>query len=517
MHRKSKFDKKTILTTINSNFYFPQLLKMSLENGYSTAQEPTTKIEQKKQQSEQKNTIETPIPTEQSSEQLENNKKLNELKNKFPLLSELHLNQNQISTLIFLQEKLQNLDIQNPDNEEIVTDLQKLNQILQNPTLDLTNRKNQLNILLAKLQPIADKAIFDELRSSLDQQRVDQKKNLFLAKFNLQSQGQLLEEKGKQVGRLTLEAFLDDALSDPNFITNSNTITELYSSREDRQIDTFSKINAEKFKSALISASNNAEDFKKPAQIAILKIQNDPSLSSEQKQHLISAENQKWITAAKEANGMLNRQELVIAALSNYNPPRNEAEYIKKLQIIGQEYFNNKLISIDGHWGPQTQTVVEKLLEDFKINPRFEQIAANLQRILKTHRKHNTEKVKTTFAFKMEANIFDTHQINDSLNAKNKENPLLKQNKENKNQKADSIAHSPSNSDEAKKQLSEHSFQNISETTLESSIPKDQESKAIQSFLAKVAQQFEQNGNEYLETEEFHKLGPKAIETAIRN
>ena len=55
--------------------------------------------------------------------------------------------------------------------------------------------------------------------------------------------------------------------------------------------------------------------------------------------------NEISIRKAKEANGLLNRQELIISALKT---TKDNKDLIKKIQVIGQVYYNNNQISIDG-------------------------------------------------------------------------------------------------------------------------------------------------------------------------
>ena len=134
-----------------------------------------------------------------------------------------------------------------------------------------------------------------------------------------------------QYGNLTFEVFLDDFLYKRFPIPNTTNITELYS------IIKLSNKTPERYKRAIETTTENNQRFKNQA---LAKVK-DPSNLRE-----IKIANEESNRKAKEVNGLLNRQELMIAAL---NSPKTEQDLIKIIQIIGQVYYNNKEISLDGN------------------------------------------------------------------------------------------------------------------------------------------------------------------------
>ena len=140
-----------------------------------------------------------------------------------------------------------------------------------------------------------------------------------------------------QYGNLTFEVFLDDFLYKRFPIPNTTNITELYSAWEYYYIMKLSNKTPERYKRAIETTTENNQRFKNQA---LAKVK-DPSNLRE-----IKIANEESNRKAKEVNGLLNRQELIIAAL---NSPKTEQDLIKIIQIIGQVYYNNKEIFLNGN------------------------------------------------------------------------------------------------------------------------------------------------------------------------
>lgn len=201
--------------------------------------------------------------------------------------------------------------------------------------------KHEFDLAMIAFKQLADTESFENIRGQLDKQRVHQKIAMLINEYRFSQDD--IDAKANKVGRLTFEVFLDD-LANNNFeASKAGTLDSLYATWELGQIQKFSKKGLAQLQTALETTTKNNHFFKEPAKAQILKLKNDATLSQEEKDQQIQMINDQWIQKAKEVNGMLNRQELVLACLIN----KSETDLIKAIQIIGKVYHNNPNLKVD--------------------------------------------------------------------------------------------------------------------------------------------------------------------------
>lgn len=277
-----------------------------------------------------------------------------------------------------------------------------------------------------------------------------------------------------QYGNLTFEVFLDDFLYKRFPIPNTTNITELYSTWEYYYIIKLSNKTPERYKRAIETTTENNQRFKNQA---LAKVK-DPSNLRE-----IKIANEESNRKAKEVNGLLNRQELMIAAL---NSPKTEQDLIKIIQIIGQVYYNNKEISLDGSRWRQTQSIVEKLIDEFENNEKFKKhnCIQKLKTLKQKKKKYDTRNTKARLDRYMQASIFDTQKTSAYYKIHPEENPLLEGTTKNPENQG------TNNEGNATNKLTENTFGDISNGTVENMIPHEEEKKAATDFVKRLIKEW---------------------------
>lgn len=250
---------------------------------------------------------------------------------------------------------------------------------------------------------------FEKARAELNNQNINDGISKLATKITWKDKKEITETdlapikaKRNAVGTLTFQAFIDDYLSKEFTVTEKATFDEIYDQREQFCIDKFSNQNSERFKNALISTTQNNQEYKLNAFKDVKE-----NLSNKE---LIKEANDRANKTSKEANGFLNRQELIISGLKGKRP--KDAETYRIIQIIGRYYYNRKGITIDGKRGPQTQGTIEKLLEEFGETKKFidNWIIDKLKNILETNKKFNTDQIKARLTQNQEVSAFDTQK-----------------------------------------------------------------------------------------------------------
>lgn len=276
-------------------------------------------------------------------------------------------------------------------------------------------------------------------------------------------------------GNLTFEVFLDDILYKRFPIPNTTNITELYSAWEYYYIIKLSNKTPERYKRAIETTTENNQRFKNQA---LAKVK-DPSNLRE-----IKIANEESNRKAKEVNGLLNRQELMIAAL---NSPKTEQDLIKIIQIIGQVYYNNKEISLDGNRWRQTQSIVEKLIDEFENNEKFKKhnCIQKLKTLKQKKKKYDTRNTKARLDRYMQASIFDTQKTSAYYKIHPEENPLLKGTIKNDTEKQGT-----NNGRNAKEEeITKNTFDDINDETVDNMIPHKEEKAAATDFVKRLEKQ----------------------------
>lgn len=276
-------------------------------------------------------------------------------------------------------------------------------------------------------------------------------------------------------GNLTFEVFLDDLLYKRFPIPNTTNITELYSTWEYYYIIKLSNKTPERYKRAIETTTENNQHFKNQA---LAKVK-DPSNLRE-----IKIANEESNRKAKEVNGLLNRQELMIAAL---NSPKTEQDLIKIIQTIGQVYYNNKEISLDGNRWRQTQSIVEKLIDEFENNEKFKKhnCIQKLKTLKQKKKKYDTRNTKARLDRYMQASIFDTQKTSAYYKIHPEENPLLKGTIKN-----DSEKQGTNNGRNAKEEeITKNTFDDINDETVDNMIPHEEEKTAATNFVKRLEKQ----------------------------
>ena len=159
----------------------------------------------------------------------------------------------------------------------------------------------------------------------------------------------------------------------------------------------------------------------------------------------------------------------MIAAL---NSPKTEQDLIKIIQIIGQVYYNNKEISLDGNRWRQTQSIVEKLIDEFENNEKFKKhnCIQKLKTLKQKKKKYDTRNTKARLDRYMQASIFDTQKTSAYYKIHPEENPLLKDTTKGAQKKGDI-----KDEGNATNKLTENTFGDISNETVENMIPRKEE------------------------------------------
>ena len=275
-----------------------------------------------------------------------------------------------------------------------------------------------------------------------------------------------------QYGNLTFEVFLDDFLYKRFPIPNTTNITELYSAWEYYYIIKLSNKTPERYKRAIETTTENNQRFKNQA---LAKIK-DPSNLRE-----IKIANEESNRKAKEVNGLLNRQELMIAAL---NSPKTEQDLIKIIQIIGQVYYNNKEISLDGNRWRQTQSIVEKLIDEFENNEKFKKhnCIQKLKNLKQKKKKYDTRNTKARLDRYMQASIFDTQKTSAYYKIHPEENPLLEGTTKNPENQGTNNEGNATNT--------KNTFGDISNEIVENMIPREEEIKAATDFVKRLIKEW---------------------------
>ena len=277
-------------------------------------------------------------------------------------------------------------------------------------------------------------------------------------------------------GNLTFEVFLDDLLYKRFPIPNTTNITELYSAWEYYYIIKLSNKTPERYKRAIETTTENNQRFKNQA---LAKVK-DPSNLRE-----IKIANEESNRKAKEVNGLLNRQELIIAAL---NSPKTEQDLIKIIQIIGQVYYNNKEIFLNGNRWRQTQSIVEKLIDEFENNEKFKKhnCIQKLKTLKQKKKKYDTRNTKARLDRYMQASIFDTQKTSAYYKIHPEENPLLKGTIKNDTEKQGT-----NNGRNAKEEeITKNTFDDINDETVDNMIPHKEEKAAATDFVKRLIKEW---------------------------
>ena len=355
---------------------------------------------------------------------------------------------------------------------------------LQNPKLNNFDR-SILTASIAWIQFITKMATFERSRTILNENRINQKIHKLVSKLTWKDAWKLTESdltqinaKKNSVGNLTFEACIDDYLAGKFTVPEGTSIDQLYEAREQYSIDQLSNNSPERFHTAILTSSQNNQGIKLDSfkQIKDFADEND-----------IKTANDLANIKSKESNGSLNRQELIISALKGSISPQKTN---KILQVIGQVYYNNKSIKVDGIRWKQTNTIAKQLLEDFKDNQKFidNGVIRKLQQILKTRPKYNTSIIERSLKDRMQASVFDTQKTTAYYKAHPEENPLLK-NANNSVKNANSKDNQSQQEQQATTELTKNSFTDIADSTIDNMIPEDELKKSAWAFVDRLIKQ----------------------------
>ena len=357
---------------------------------------------------------------------------------------------------------------------------------LQNPKLSNFDRSN-LTTSIDWIQLILKLKTFENSRAILNENRINQKIHIHASKLTWKDAWKLTESdltqinaKKESVGTLTFEACIDDYLAGEFTVPEGATIDQIYEAREQYSINKLSKNLPERFHTALLSSSQNNQG---------IKLDSFKQIRDFSDENAIKIANDQANLKSKETNGFLNRQELIISALKGARSPQGTN---KILQVIGQVYYNDKSIKVDGIRWKQTNTIAKQLLEDFKDNQKFidNGIISKLQHILKTRPKYNTSIIERSLKNRMQASVFDTQKTTAYYKAHPEENPLLK----NANNSVKSTGSEYKKSQQEKEQqataeLTKDSFDHIDDDMIDNMIPEDQLTKSAWAFVDRLIKQ----------------------------
>ena len=355
---------------------------------------------------------------------------------------------------------------------------------LQNPKLSNFDR-SILTASIAWIQFITRMATFERSRTILNENRINEKIHTLASKLTWKDAWKLTESdltqinaKKNSVGNLTFEACIDDYLAGKFTVPEGTSIDQLYEAREQYSIDQLSNNSPERFRTALLSSSQNNQGIKLDSFKQIRDFSDENS---------IQTVNDQANLKSKETNGFLNRQELIISAIKG---SRSAEGTNKILQIIGQVYYNNKSIKVDGIRWKQTNTIAKQLLEDFKGNQKFidNGIISKLQQILKTRPKYNTSIIERSLKDRMQASVFDTQKTIVYSKKHTQENPLLK-NVNNSVKNTNSEYKQSQQELQATAELTKDSFKHIDDSTIDNMIPEDELIKSAWAFVDRLIKQ----------------------------
>ena len=357
---------------------------------------------------------------------------------------------------------------------------------LQNPKLSNFDISN-LTTSIAWIQPILKIKTFENSRALLNENRINQKIHIHASKLTWKDAWKLTESdlakintQKNSVGTLTFEACIDDYLAGKFTVPEGATIDQIYEAREQYSINKLSKNSPERFHTALLSSSQNNQGIKLDFFKQIKDFSDENS---------IKEANDQANLKSKETNGFLNRQELIISALKGARSPQGTN---KILQVIGQVYYNDKSIKVDGIRWKQTNTIAKQLLEDFKDNQKFidNGIISKLQHILKTRPKYNTSIIERSLKNRMQASVFDTQKTTAYYKAHPEENPLLKN--ANNSVKSTGSEYKKSQQEQERQataELTKDSFDHIDDDMIDNMIPEDQLTKSAWAFVDRLIKQ----------------------------
>lgn len=458
----------------------------------------------------------TTLETTDTKEEDKKQKKFDELKKIFPALANTPNLKNSESIITTLKQFSDSFITKDSKSWKLLMkdkdlfDIRKLkkdpNAIYDNEKKDpnFEARKHNIQILLSKqkspnqiqlaiknIQNFMRNSHYEHLRANLNEQRIAPKmerlKNLIGA-----DQMKTAQKISDQDGNLTFEVFLDDYLSKNFTLPWTKDIGQIYSTWEFYYITKLSNRTPERYKYALQTTTENNQRFKNEA----LSQTRNPNNINE-----VKSKNEISIRKAKEANGLLNRQELIISALKT---TKDNKDLIKKIQVIWQVYYNNNQISIDGVRWVQTQAIAEKLANEFKDNEKFNAhwIIKNLEGLIKRQKKYNTKAFKEGLARNQKYTAFDSSTTDASRKFNLENNPLLKGQR-----KTEELTKDEKDNTQA---MTRHSFENLDNTTISNMIPTEEEEKAAGAFvdrlikegLISIKDQKDQNSNSDTDSKE---------------
>ena len=460
-------------------------------------EETNGEINQKKQEEqERKRQEELRKQEEIRRQQVERYRKAKEA---FPTLAKTpNLNPQIVETLIKFSEKfISKEQKQLSIKDAALFSIRKLQKNAGNMAFDENNPqykivKEKIQLLFNKttssqkiisaineIQDIMKYANYEKKRWDLNVRRIAPKMEALSKIIGKNNMGEA-QKISDLYGNLTFEVFLDDLLYKRFPIPNTTNITELYSAWEYYYIIKLSNKTPERYKRAIETTTENNQRFKNQA---LAKVK-DPSNLRE-----IKIANEESNRKAKEVNGLLNRQELIIAAL---NSPKTEQDLIKIIQIIGQVYYNNKEIFLNGNRWRQTQSIVEKLIDEFENNEKFKKhnCIQKLKTLKQKKKKYDTRNTKARLDRYMQASIFDTQKTTAYYKAHPEENPLLK----NTNNSVKSAGSEYKKSQQEQEQqataeLTKDSFDHIDDDMIDNMIPEDQLTKSAWAFVNRLIKQ----------------------------
>ena len=373
------------------------------------------------------------------------------------------------------------------DPKDIPTGIKNIIETIKKlQNLKLSNfDRSILTTWIAWIQVILKMKTFEHSRNVLNEKRINQKIHTLASKLTWKDAWKLTESdltqinaKKNSVGNLTFEACIDDYLAGKFTVPEGATIDQIYEAREQYSIDQLSNNSPERFHTAILTSSQNNQGIKLDSfkQIKDFADEND-----------IKTANDLANIKSKESNGSLNRQELIISALKGSISPQKTN---KILQVIGQVYYNNKSIKVDGIRWKQTNTIAKQLLEDFKDNQKFidNGVIRKLQQILKTRPKYNTSIIERSLKDRMQASVFDTQKTTAYYKAHPEENPLLK-NANNSVKNANSKDNQSQQEQQATTELTKNSFTDIADSTIDNMIPEDELKKSAWAFVDRLIKQ----------------------------
>lgn len=338
-----------------------------------------------------------------------------------------------------------------------------------------TTSSQKIISAINEIQDIMKYANYEKKRWDLNVRRIAPKMEALSKIIGKNNMGEA-QKISDLYGNLTFEVFLDDLLYKRFPIPNTTNITELYSTWEYYYIIKLSNKTPERYKRAIETTTENNQRFKNQA---LAKVK-DPSNLRE-----IKIANEESNRKAKEVNGLLNRQELMIAAL---NSPKTEQDLIKIIQTIGQVYYNNKEISLDGNRWRQTQSIVEKLIDEFENNEKFKKhnCIQKLKTLKQKKKKYDTRNTKARLDRYMQASIFDTQKTSAYYKIHPEENPLLKGTIKNDTEKQGT-----NNGRNAKEEeITKNTFDDINDETVDNMIPHKEEKAAATDFVKRLIKEW---------------------------